>query len=137
MKKLFLDTNFILDYLIREEYKSLSQHFLEEAAKQGYKFYVSYLSVANFAYIERKLPLEQLKEKLRFITEIFEVICNNRNQIRKALNFVALDFEDILQYQAAIDAKCDVIITRNEKDFKFSEIPVYAPSTFLKLFLEK
>lgn len=43
MKNLFLDTNFILDYLVREEYKLSSQQFLEEGAKYKYKFLEKYL----------------------------------------------------------------------------------------------
>ena len=41
----------------------------------------------------------------------------------------------MLQYQAAKDANCDCIITRNEKDFVFSDIPVMSPASYLKTLL--
>jgi hypothetical protein len=43
------------------------------------------------------------------------------------------DFEDSIQYNCALDyKKIDVIITRNTKDFKTSEIPVMTPADYLK-----
>lgn len=58
MKRLFLDTNFIIDYFVRDDYRSVSEQLLVEGAKRGYEFCISFLSVANFAYILRKQPLE-------------------------------------------------------------------------------
>lgn len=88
MKRLFLDTNFILDYLEREEYKESSQQFLEDLVLQNYKCYVSYLSVANFAYIERKKPREIVMKYLKTIVELFEIVPNNltiRNKYKMLL----------------------------------------------------
>jgi hypothetical protein len=42
------------------------------------------------------------------------------------------DFEDSLQYYCAVEMNCDIIITRNGKDFKESGIPVLMPSEYLK-----
>ena len=42
------------------------------------------------------------------------------------------DFEDMLQYQCAIDGNCDCIVTINTNDFiDFSTIPVLTPQDFL------
>lgn len=45
----------------------------------------------------------------------------------------AKDFEDALQYETAIGGNCECIITRNKKDFYFSQIPVYTPEEFIYL----
>jgi predicted nucleic acid-binding protein len=46
------------------------------------------------------------------------------------------DFEDALQYFAAKDIKgIDFIITRNDRDFKHSEIPVLSPKAFVSNFI--
>ena len=39
----------------------------------------------------------------------------------------AKDFEDALQYFCAMSNQCDVIVTRNKKDFQFSSIDVLTP----------
>lgn len=132
MKKLFLDTNFLADYLLRPEYKPLCQEFLAEGRRRKIRFYVSFLSVANFAYIARKLPANMLYGYLKVIVELFNVVENNVKQLTKALTLNASDFEDALQYRCAKDAGCDCIITRNQKDFAFSDIPVLSASEYLE-----
>ena len=132
MKRIFLDTNFIADYLLREEYKAICQEFLAEGARKKIKFYVSFLSIANFAYIARRLPKELLYRYLKVIGELFDIVDNNKNQVTKALELGAPDFEDALQYCCAKDAGCDCIITRNQKDFTFSDIPVLSASEYLE-----
>ncbi len=44
------------------------------------------------------------------------------------------DTEDAINYFCALDNKTEAIITRNVKDFKKSEIPVYSPADFLQKF---
>ena len=132
MKRLFLDTNFVIDYFIREDFQGNAEKLMTIEKKAKSQFFISYLTVANFAYIMRKMPVEDLKSLIRQICRSFIVISNTEIQIKRALDLNASDFEDMLQYQAAADAHCDCIITRNEKDFAFSDIPVLSPSSYLK-----
>ena len=49
-----------------------------------------------------------------------------------ALQQEVKDFEDMLQYQCAIDGHCDCIVTINVKDFlEFANIPILTPQEFL------
>lgn len=129
MKRIFLDTNIILDLLIREEYKSQIKDLIYHCAED--ELYISYLSFANVAYIMRKYPKSEIKEKLNLILELFEIIPNDKYQIQKALDTEGSDFEDILQYQSAKSLRCEVILTRNAKDFHFSDIPIMTVEEFL------
>ena len=129
MKRLFLDTNIVLDFLIREQYKSQIRELISRSI--SYDLYISYLTVANAAYIMRKYPKAELKSNLEHMLELFEIIPNDKNQIEKAIHADCPDFEDMLQYQSAKSMKCDVILTRNSKDFPFSDIPVMDVATFL------
>ena len=131
MKNIFLDTNFIIDYFIREDYNGEAEKLLQLRDKQNLNFFISYLSVANFAYIMRKLPSVQLNDIILRICDIFNVVDNTREQIIQNLKSDFNDFEDGLQYQCAIASKCDCIISRNQKDFINSEIPVMSASEFL------
>ncbi|MDE6295279.1 MAG: PIN domain-containing protein [Muribaculaceae bacterium] len=131
MKNIFLDTNFIIDYFVREDFNGEAEKLLELGAGQNLKFFISYLSVANFAYIMRKMPQEQLMEIIFRICSLFHVVNNTRDQILRNLKSGFKDFEDGLQYQCAIAAKCDCIITRNKRDFVNLEIPVMSAGEFL------
>ena len=130
MKRIFLDTNFIIDYLLRDEYNPACVDFLSIGKERGYKFYISFLSVANFAYVARKIPRNELNGLLSKIIRLFIIVPNNVMQLNEAIAMMASDFEDSLQYRAAVDSKCDCIITRNQKDFSFSEIPVMSAAEY-------
>ena len=43
------------------------------------------------------------------------------------------DFEDTIQYYAAKWCGAEYIITRNERDYPYTDIPAVSPTTFLKL----
>ena len=50
----------------------------------------------------------------------------------EAAEYQFKDFEDALQYHcAAADPDISVIITRNIKDFRYSDLPVMSPATFM------
>lgn len=68
---------------------------------------------------------------LKLMLQLFDIIPNDKRQLEKALKTDSPDFEDMLQYQAAKSVRCDVILTRNIKDYPFSDIPVMDVSTFL------
>lgn len=135
MKKIFLDTNFIIDYFVREPYSSDAEKVLSLGKVKNYKFYISFLTIANFAYVLRKMPKNTLIEMLSKICYLFEIVQNNKDQVTNALLIDANDFEDVLQYQSAIYVGCDCIITRNQKDFSFSKIPVFSASDFILRYL--
>lgn len=137
MTKIFLDTNILLDLFIREDFRLETEAFLITGRHLNCKFFISYLSVANFAYILRKLPVQQLNSLLMKMCDIFIVADSNVSQIRAAIELNAKDFEDALQYQCAHDNGCDCIVSRNAKDFKFSKIPIFTASQCNSLLLEQ
>lgn len=132
MRKIFLDTNFIIDLTLRDEYKTLCRKVLDEGDLNGRWFYISFLSVANFAYIARKVNSDQLYRYIQLISESFIILDQNKDQLDKAVSLRAKDFEDALQYQCAKQGGCECIITRNKKDFGFSDLPVYTTEEFLE-----
>lgn len=123
--------------MVREDYSGPAEILLAKGKEYKYRFFISYLTVANFAYIIRKAPAETLRSLIRRICESFTVIPNNREQILNALEVPTLDFEDSLQYQAAVEAECDCIITRNGKDFSFSEISVMSAAEYISEYFKE
>lgn len=136
MKRVFLDTNFIVDYLVREDYCQDAECFLACARDRNIKLYISYLTVANFAYIVRNMPSDVVVSMIQRICDSFRIVKNTKEQIERNIALNPSDFEDGLQYQAAVDAKCESIITRNKNDFSFSEIPVMSPAEYLETYFD-
>lgn len=132
MKRIFLDTNFIIDYFVRENFSGDAEKMMKYGSDCKMEFYISYLTVANFAYIMRKLPSTQLNDIIYRMCNTFSVVSNTNEQILQNLQNPLPDFEDGLQYQAAREAKCECIISRNGKDFTNSDIPVMTAAEFLQ-----
>lgn len=47
------------------------------------------------------------------------------------------DFEDAMQYYSAMRESVDYIVTRNKKDFKSAQIPVFEPQEFIDYLLKE
>lgn len=133
-KKLFLDTNVILDLLgEREPYYDSIAKLASLADEEILVLVVSPLSFATLNYFISKFESAQMaREKLRKFKIICEVCNLNEHIIEKGLNSDFKDFEDALQYFSAVDSGCDIIITRNGKDFKKSLLPVFTAEEYLK-----
>ena len=131
--KLFLDTNVMLDFLgEREPFYISAAKIATLADKRKLKISVSALSFATVSYFLTKYEgLKKTKDKLRKF-KIISGICElDELIIDKGLNSDFTDLEDSLQYFSALRTECDIIITRNAKDFKKSQIPVMTPDEFL------
>ena len=131
--KLFLDTNVMLDFLgERDPFYVSAAKIATLADKRSLQIIVSALSYATISYFLTKYDgLEKTKDKLRKFKVISEICELDELIIEKGLNSDFSDFEDSLQYFSALKTECDIIITRNGKDFNKSEIPVMSPDEFL------
>ncbi len=134
MKKILIDTNIILDLLAkREKFYLDSRRIFSLADNNEIELYISTLSIANSHYIlHEMLKIKKSREILGKFKVLVNSIALSDKIIELALNDSNFkDFEDGIQYYSAIDAKCDLIITRNSKDFKRSSIPIMKPNEFL------
>jgi len=131
--RLFIDTNVMLDLLgERLPFYDSSAKIATLADKGEISIVVSALSYTTVAYILSKYEsLEKVKEKLRKFKIISEISDLDEVTIEKGLNSGFADFEDSLQYFCAIKSECNVLITRNQKDFKDSVIPVMSADEYL------
>ncbi len=133
-KKIFIDTNILIDLLSRRE------PFYDEAAvlfsladRKKIKIALSALTIANTSYVlSRHMDTVKTKSILRKVKLIVTVLPMNDRIIDLALNDESfVDFEDALQYFSALDNDYELIITRNLKDFKHSKLPVMTAREFI------
>lgn len=133
-KRLFLDTNIILDLLgERDPYYDSIAKVASLADKEELILVVSPISFATLNYFISKYESSQIAQvKLRKFKIICEICKLDEHIIEKGLNSDFEDFEDALQYFSATASDCDIIITRNGKDFKRSLLPVMSAEEFLR-----
>ena len=140
MKKVFLDTNVLIDYLARRE------QFFEPAAQvvqlgrlRKYEILVSALSFATASFVleaHHKLPNEVIVRMFAHFITLCNVTPVDSITIAEAIKSYFSDFEDAMQYCSAVREGADVIVTRNCKDFALAQIPVYEPAEFIRMLIE-
>ena len=130
--KIFVDTNVLIDLVCQREGYDQVGKILALGEFSQYTLYTSVLSIANIAYILRKvLKGDVLYQTMGKLSERIRISSMTQDDFDRAVALKASDFEDALQYYSALQADCEAIITRNKKDFLFSEISVYTPTEFL------
>jgi predicted nucleic acid-binding protein len=137
MRKIFLDTNIIVDLLAKRV------PFYEDAAKlfsladqHEIELSCSALSIANIYYILFKNKnCAVANTVIKSLFTILDVLPLNDKVLQLSLtNHLFQDFEDSIQHYTAIENNIDVIITRNKKDFVSTVIPVMEPNEIVKYF---
>ncbi len=135
MKKVFIDTNVLIDYLAKRTpfYEEAKRIFL--LCKEGkVELYISALSFTTIYYVLRKqyASSEQLLSLLKDLRLLVHVASTNDDVIGLALNSTFSDFEDAVQHYTAKSVHVQCIVTRNVKDYKEAEMPVFTPNEFLQ-----
>ena len=113
MMKVFLDTNILLDFGLDRERADFAGGILQLGKDGLIDLYASYLSYANMGYILRDRPTPERYELVRMMRQPVIVLPCDANQLDAGLNSEVKDFEDMLQYQCALAAGCDVVVTNN------------------------
>jgi len=133
-ERLFLDTNVVFDLLGERKLFYFQAARIATLSDLGkIELLVSALSYANIFYSLSKFEdKEVVKDKIRKFKALAETVDLTDLIVDKGLGSSFSDFEDSLQYYSAIQKNCDLIITRNGKDFKHSTIPVMSPDEYLK-----
>ncbi|GHT16337.1 twitching motility protein PilT [Bacteroidia bacterium] len=135
MKKIFIDTNVLLDLLLkREPHYACTALVFDWAVKHknnGVALLISSQSIINAHYILKKQIKEEiLRAALNNICVTCEIIDLNKDILVKSFSSPFGDFEDATQHVCALTADSDVILTNNERDFRNAIIPVMNADEF-------
>ncbi|GHV67193.1 PIN domain-containing protein [Bacteroidia bacterium] len=136
MKEIFLDTNVVLDYLTkREPFAKPALALFSLAESNHFKINISAISHTTIYYILRKVNSHQeIIENLTVLSDLCCVLPVDKMVLDQAMRSGFMDFEDAVQYYSALQNPiCDVVITRNVKDFRSAKIAVMTPDEFLKV----
>lgn len=136
--RIFLDAN-ILVSVLNKEYPvfTYSARILSLVSNKKFEIVTSPLCLAiAFYFAEKKHRTVKAKEKIRLLCEHIDITSNSKNAVAKSLNNPAVnDFEDGLEYYAALESNCDLIVTEDISDFYFSELEVLNSECFCKRYL--
>lgn len=137
--KIFVDTNVLLDYIMkRESYYEDAREIMSLFTSGKKRGCVAAHSITNIFYILRKsYSLKERRALLLNICKIFHVEEITKHKIIDSLvNEKIDDFEDCLQIECAKSYGAHYIITRDVGDYLASEVQAILPKDFLSLYYE-
>ena len=140
MRRVFFDTNIVIDLLLaRLEWCRTSSSIFDLATDGKIELYCSTLTLgtASFYLEKNHFTRDEIVMKLLNFVSVCMLTSVDVNVAKSALNSSFKDIEDAMQYFSALREGCDVIITRNKKDFAESKIQVLEPQEFLDKFCKR
>jgi predicted nucleic acid-binding protein len=133
--KIFIDANIIISVLNNEQplFRFTSRILSLPQFNSKYRLFTSPICLAiAYYFAEKKCGNKRALEKIKLLSQKINITSVNEKQVLEAVNNAKIDdFEDGLQYYAALNANCDLILTENVPDFHFSKIKVLDSEDFL------
>jgi predicted nucleic acid-binding protein len=135
MDRIFIDTDIILDLIQKRTpfYNDAVRLFSLIEGKQ-IAGHVSPLIFANLYYILRKADSKMFAiQTLVRLKALVSVLTIDEKIIELALSSGFKDFEDAIQYYAALGANLKYLITRNKADYRESGVIVCTAREYLSI----
>ena len=135
LTSVLIDTNIMLDIILqRTPFFKAAFDLLEIIDRKEINGFITSNSVTDIVYNSRKtFSMNEIKDNILNLIKLIKVISVDENDIIEAFNLNFKDFEDALQARCSKKSNLDFIVTRNEKDFKDSEIPIISIKKLLEL----
>ena len=131
-RRIFLDTNVILDFFLEREPFYYDALKLWAACEEGaVDVYVSALTINNVHYIAQRIKSPTTAMiAVRGILDVFNVVPLDKELLRRAADLHDRDYEDDIQLQSAVKAGCSHLFTRDPTHFHSKAIAIVPPSSF-------
>ncbi|QOX78345.1 PIN domain-containing protein [Trichlorobacter lovleyi] len=133
--KILLDTNIVLDLLMdRMPFADAAAELFSKVEDGSATGYLCGTTITTVYYLAAKVVgTPKAQEELKKLLSLFEVAPVNRPVLQSALAAGFGDFEDAVIHESAGHVGAEAIVTRNQKDFKKSKIPVYSAEEVVKV----
>jgi len=130
MKRMLLDVNIVLDVLLdRQPFAGPASAVwaaVETGAAEGV---LAAHALTTLHYLSaRAVGRRMASHTTEALLSVFDVAAVDRGVLTEAVRLGWSDFEDAVTAAAARRSHCDVIVTRNPRDFKRSPVRLVTPS---------
>lgn len=133
--KIFVDTNVLLDvFQERRPHYDGSVSVWDMAERGQLSGFISAISFNNIYYIvSRFRDKKHASRAIKLLRGTFSPVPLDEQILNQAIDSKTDDLEDAIQFFSAVRVSANFIITRNNKDFPKSSIPVLTPEEFLAI----
>lgn len=128
--RLLLDTNVVLDVLLdREDFVEPANRLFALAEAHLIDALLCATTLTTVDYLVAKAHgRSTARRALSDLLDLFDVAPVDRETLRAALHGPFVDFEDGVIHEAALRQGADAIVTRNIRDFRKADLPVWLPA---------
>lgn len=133
--RLFLDTNVVIDYAVATRPDHAAAHdAMRFCLQRGDTLILATSQVTDCYHILHKyLGQQETRTWLRKLLHLCELVPTSPNVCATALASPLPDFEGAVQVETAREARCEYILTRNQRDYATSPLPFIDPAGLLAL----
>jgi predicted nucleic acid-binding protein len=133
--RFFVDTDVVVDLLVaREPFFTAAADFFYEIEEGRAKAGVAALTFSNaFHLLRKEKSAADSMNRLQTFKPLVDILAVDERCVLRSFRSGFSDYEDAIQHECALANKMDCIVTRNIKDYKLAEIPVYTPADALKV----
>ncbi|MCU0374914.1 MAG: PIN domain-containing protein [Chitinophagaceae bacterium] len=135
MTTAFIDANVIIAVLNKQyPLYSKAARVLSVADDKRFRLFTSPTCLAiAFYFAGKKCGEAAAFRKIEILTQKLQIAGITQQEVAQTLaNKKVKDFEDGLEYYAAVSAGCKIIVTEDSHDFYFSALEVMNCETFLR-----
>jgi len=138
--KIMIDTNVILDYILdRQPFSHNAEKVLESCVRGEHTGCILASTITDIFYIAEKYmkDVHVLYMLMEDLLENILLVALSRRDLMDTLEKREKDFEDCILAVCAANAGCDLIVTRNPKDFKNAVVTTVTPEQFVLKYLNQ
>ena len=131
--KILIDTNIVLDLILeRQPFVDNAVLIFEQIERGNLAGYIAATTITNIFYILRKAKGRDVAlAAIHRLLIGLQFCAVDRQTIETALSLDLKDFEDSIQLACATLDQLNAILTRDPKDFRSSNLPIYSPAELL------
>ena len=130
---MLIDTDVILDVALdRAPYARASGDLLRLLERSPRRAFVAWHTLANLSYLLDGARRDDTREFLQALTRFLALAPGDGEAFRRAAALRMGDFEDAMQVGAALEAGCDVVVTRNVRDYRNAPLEAITPAEALE-----
>ena len=134
--RVLVDTCVIVDALQdRKPFSENAKIIFYAVANKQIDGYISAKAITDIYYLTHRATHsdESTRQILKTLLGLFDILDTTAIDCRKALSSEITDYEDAVMCETAERCEVDCIVTRNEKDYRKSEVKVVTPGELVKV----
>lgn len=133
--RVFVDTNLLRDVLAkREPFYTAAARIWTMAETGSCEALVSAIGFNNvFCIVRKARSTATARRALVLLRDVFASVAPDQRILNQAIDSDIADFEDAIQFESALHARVDYLLTRNVAHFPSGVLPVLSAEEFLVL----